>query len=129
VLWAQRLQLGQVAESEETPLRHTSSSQALDEAIARLDDELHSAIGLGSSPSGAGAGAGAGPPRSMSLPRGFGKTNSAGLDVEVMPSLTTPLRAPSPRIGLDSGTAMRNAMLRKQRVRVRTGEAFHPRLT
>ncbi|KAE8737986.1 hypothetical protein FOCC_FOCC016543 [Frankliniella occidentalis] len=54
--------------------QETSSSQALDEAMAQLDDELE--INGGSVFQ-----------RSLSLPRGFGKTNSQGIEVEAVSSV------------------------------------------
>lgn len=88
--------------------QESASSQALDEAMAQLDDELEM--------SGSSAFQ-----RSLSLPRGFGKTNAQGLEVEAVPStdkhnshMKKPLAASAP----GSETNLLMAGIRRQRVRV-----------
>lgn len=90
--------------------QENDSSQALDEAMAQLDDEL-------------GMDENSIFQRSHSLPRGFGKTNAQGLEVEAVPSvdkynqrMKKPMVASAP--GSESNLLM--AGMRRQRVRVST---------
>lgn len=88
--------------------QESTSSQALDEAMAQLDDELEMTEEAVFQ-------------RSLSLPRGFGKTNAQGMEVEASPSIDKyNLRTKKPMVASAPGSESNLSMagMRRQRVRV-----------